>query len=124
MLQTYHSNRMESLVEELVRQLRPPLSSPLQPETIVIQHPGMGRWPSQQIAASTGIAANLDFPLPASFVWRIHQWWIPGMPDQAGFDRDSIKWAIMGLLPRCMEASDFAPLVHYMGEDKTISLIK
>jgi exodeoxyribonuclease V gamma subunit len=118
MLQTYHSNRMECLVDELIHQIQSPLSNPMRPETIVIQNPGMERWLSQQIASSTGIAANLDFPLPASFVWRIYQWWMPGMPDQAGFDRDSMKWHIMGLLPQNIETRVFAPLARYLLDDE------
>jgi len=118
MLQIYHSNRMECLVEELVRQIRSPLSSPMQPETIVVQNPGMARWLSQRIASSIGIAANLDFPLPASFVWHIYQCWMPGMADQSGFDRNSLRWHIMGLLPQLMESPDFAPLARYLRDDK------
>jgi len=118
MLQTYHSNRMECLVEELIHQIQSPLANPMRPETIVIQSPGMERWLSQQIAGSTGIAANLDFPLPASFVWRIYQWWMADMPDQTGFDRDSMKWQIMGLLPKSIDAQVFAPLVRYLRDDE------
>lgn len=118
MLQIYHSNRTECLVEELIRQIGCPLSNPMQPETIVVQNPGMERWLSQQIADSTGIAANLDFPLPASFVWHIYQCWMPDMPDQTGFDRDSLSWQIMGLLPQLMNAPDFAALARYLQDDK------
>ena len=118
MLQTYHSNRMECLVEELIHRIASPLSDPMRPETIVVQNPGMERWLSQQIAASTGIAANLDFPLPASFAWRIYQWWMPGLPDQTGFDRDSMKWHIMGMLPQGAGTQVFAPLEHYLRDDE------
>ncbi len=118
MIQVYHSNQMESLVDELVRQIQAPLSNPMQPELIVVQNPGMAHWLSQQIAGSTGIAANLEFPLPASFAWRIYQYWIPDLPDQTGFDRESLRWRSMSLLPDCMDTQVFAPLSHYLEDDQ------
>jgi exodeoxyribonuclease V gamma subunit len=69
MLQVYHSNRLEALLEELARFTASPLVDPFSSETIVLQSQGMARWVAQQLARRNGISTVLDFPLPASFLW-------------------------------------------------------
>ena len=66
MLHLYHSNKMESLLQALLQVLEQPLENPFTAETILVQNQGMARWITQGIAERQGIAANLDFPLPAA----------------------------------------------------------
>jgi len=117
MILSYHSNRMERLLDHLLEQLSTPLGSPLGRETIVVQNPGMARWLSQQLALRSGVAANLEFPLPASFTWNIYQAWLGEMPAESGFDRESLHWCIMGLLPGLLEQPAFAALQRYLEGD-------
>ncbi|MBW1842168.1 MAG: exodeoxyribonuclease V subunit gamma, partial [Deltaproteobacteria bacterium] len=60
----YSSNRLEILAEDLARIVKTPLSSPLEPEVIVVQSRGMERWVSMEIARHNGICANSIFPFP------------------------------------------------------------
>ena len=71
MLYLYHSNKMERLLQALLEVLEQPLANPFAAETMLVQNYGMAHWITQRTAAHRGIAANLDFPLPASFIWRI-----------------------------------------------------
>ena len=85
MLYSHHSNQMEQLIGSLLARIASPVADPMAAEIILVQNPAMARWLSQRIAEAQGIAANLEFPLPASFVWRIHQAWLPDMPAPAAW---------------------------------------
>jgi len=97
-LYLYQSNRLENLFSLLCKTLARPLPDPLTPEIIVVQNPGMARWLSQQIAQATGIAANLEFPLPASCIWRIFEHTLGELPDLSNFDREALLWRILSEL--------------------------
>jgi exodeoxyribonuclease V gamma subunit len=114
MLHIHHSNRLEVLLTRLRAVISGPVTEPFRPETIVVQNPGMARWLAQQLAAADGIAANLDFPLPASFVWRVFQAWQPALPEVAPFDRDLLAWRIYRLLPARLGSPAFNELKHYL----------
>ena len=70
MLRVYHSNRLdvlEALMEFIVERER--LDDPFEPEMILVQSTGMAQWLQMILSQKFGIAANIDFPLPASFIW-------------------------------------------------------
>ena len=70
MLRVYHSNRLdvlEALMEFIVERER--LDDPFEPEMILVQSTGMAQWLQMTLSQKFGIAANIDFPLPASFIW-------------------------------------------------------
>ena len=70
MLRVYHSNRLdvlEALMEFIVERQR--LDDPFQAEMVLVQSTGMAQWLQMTLAARFGIAANIEFPLPASFIW-------------------------------------------------------
>jgi len=117
MIHIHHSNRTEVLLERFVAMARQPLADPMAPETVVVQNPGMARWLAQQLALETGIAANLDFPLPATFVWRVYSAWLPDLPDETRYDREALHWRILALLPDCLSRPAFAELDRYLQED-------
>ncbi len=119
MMQIYHSNRAERLVERLVQIVSLPAADPLAPETVVVQNPGMARWLAQELALRTGIAANLEFPLPASFAWRVQTAWLPSWPQEDGYDRERLHWRILGLLPRFLARPAFADLARYLQDDES-----
>lgn len=117
MMHIHHSNRTEVLLERFVAVTRQPLSDPMAPETVVVQNPGMARWLAQQLALETGIAANLDFPLPATFVWRVYSAWLPRMPEETRYDREALHWRILALLPEFLPQPAFAELERYLQDD-------
>lgn len=117
MLQVYHGNRLEVLAEELARITAVPLADPFRPETIVLQNQGMARWVAQQLARHNGIGARLEFPLPASFLWRMLRAWLPDAPDAIRFDKGALLWRVRKHLPDLLDRPAFAPLHRYLADD-------
>lgn len=118
MLFVYHSNRLERLLLQLHQVLAAaPLADPFVAEQIVVQNPGMGRWLAQQLAAVDGVAAHLDFPLPAAFIWQVVRAWTPTLPEQSAFERDALAWRVFGLLPGRLHEPAFAELAGYLAAE-------
>lgn len=117
MIHIHHSNRTEILLERFAAVTRQPQTDPMAPETVVVQNPGMARWLAQQLALKAGIAANLDFPLPATFVWRLYTAWLPEMPEETRYDREALHWRILALLPEFLSQPAFAELDRYLKDD-------
>ena len=117
MLDVFHSNRLENLVESLIDVTATPLDDPFGPEVIVVQNQGMARWIDQQLAERNGISARTEYPLPANFFWQVLKAWLPEAPESALFDKDALLWRVLRLLPNWLERSAFEPLKHYLAAD-------
>jgi exodeoxyribonuclease V gamma subunit len=123
-------NRLEVLLDRLAEQISVPLADPLTPESILVQNPGMARWVSQGLAGRLGVAANLEFPLPARFFWEILGVWIEDLPPRSDWDRERLLWRIYARLPALAAGSDPAfagPARFLQGEPlglKTYQLAK
>ena len=113
-LRIHQSNRLERLADLLVRICRPPLSSPLAAERIVVPNPGMARWLSLEFADRLGICANVDFPLPASFAWEIWRAVLDDVPDEANFSAPVLAWRLFTLLREIEGEPVFRPLETYL----------
>jgi exodeoxyribonuclease V gamma subunit len=114
MLYLYQSNRLEQLGAMFTTMAQAvPLSDPFQPEVVMVQSRGMGRWISLAAARASGIAAHFDFVLPAAYAWRLMRAALPGLPEQSAFSPDILVWRLTGLLPT-LEQAVFAPLQHYL----------
>ena len=98
-----HSNRLEALAEALADLLRAEPGDPLAPERIVVPHGTVRRWLSLQLAQALGIAANLEFELPASFAWSVMRSAVPGLPKEQPFAPAQLRWRIHEVLPRFAE---------------------
>ena len=86
------------LFERLSEVLAATRQDPLHPVEIVVQNPGMGRWISQQTALRNGIAANMQFPLPARFIWQILAGQLELDTIGRDFDRSVLLWRIFAEL--------------------------
>ena len=117
-MRLYQSNRLENLFAALCDLLADPLADPLAAEIIVVQNPGMGRWLSQHIALQTGIAANLSFPLPATFVWDIFEQTLGDLPDLSAFDRDVLHWRILAELDNLLSEPAMEEIAMYLRDDE------
>lgn len=118
MLRVYHSNRLdvlEALMEYIVERER--LDDPFEPEMILVQSTGMAQWLQMTLAQKFGIAANIDFPLPASFIWDMFVRVLPEIPKESAFSKQSMSWKLMTLLPQLLEKDDFTLLRHYLTDD-------
>lgn len=94
----YHSNDLDVQVGILTGLLQQRNADPFRPETILVQSPGMAQWLQQKIAQADGIAANLRFPMPASFIWQQYADNLPNVAVQNPFGKDAMTWHLMGLL--------------------------
>lgn len=118
MLRVYHSNRLdvlEALMEFIVEQQR--LDDPFEPEMIMVQSTGMAQWLQMSLSQKFGIAANIDFPLPASFIWDMFVRVLPEIPKQSAFSKQSMSWKLMSLLPEMLTHDEFVMLRHYLNDD-------
>lgn len=117
MLQLIQSNQVETLLQQLGRQLQqqgqdiPVLST----QTVLVQSQGMRQWLTIELARRNGIAANLETPMPAAFLWQICQRVMAAeLVDSVAFDKVSMSWHIMALLPSLLPAPEFKPLQDYL----------
>ncbi|RLM14091.1 exodeoxyribonuclease V subunit gamma [Gibbsiella quercinecans] len=118
MFTVYHSNQLD-LLKTLTCALiaREPLADPFQQEVVLVQSPGMAQWLQMQLAEQFGIAANIAFPLPASFIWDMFTRVLPDIPKESAFSKDAMTWKLMWLLPELLPEPAFAPLQHYLTDD-------
>ncbi|MEG0099662.1 MAG: exodeoxyribonuclease V subunit gamma [Citrobacter sp.] len=118
MLRVYHSNRLdvlEALMEYIVERER--LDDPFEPEMILVQSTGMAQWLQMTLAQKFGIAANIEFPLPASFIWDMFVRVLPDIPKESAFSKQSMSWKLMTLLPQLLGNEEFTLLRHYLTDD-------
>jgi len=119
MFRLYHSNDLDVLKELLVHQMTQGDSDPFIPEQILVQSQGMAHWLKLQVAESLGIAANIEFPLPSSFVWKVYNSVKPDLPERSHFEKESMTWKLMRLLPTLLDEELFAPIAHYLDDNKS-----
>ncbi|QKT02663.1 exodeoxyribonuclease V subunit gamma [Ectothiorhodospiraceae bacterium 2226] len=123
MLHIHHSNRAEDLLAGLMQRLAEPPQGALTPELVVTASQGMGRWVALQLAERTGVAANLEFVLPAAFVWRVLQAQLDAPPSGPVLDRETLLWRCMAVLPDWVETPGFETLRGYLeGRDRPLKL--
>src|SRR3984893_13899688 len=99
-LNLHTGNRLETLLEKLVAVVRKPLPFVLEPEIIVVQSLGMGRWLSLELAKQQGICANVQFPFPQTFLSDVFQLAMPELPESKDFHRQAMTWRLMHVLPQ------------------------
>ncbi|MCU7830504.1 MAG: exodeoxyribonuclease V subunit gamma [Candidatus Thiodiazotropha sp. (ex Myrtea sp. 'scaly one' KF741663)] len=116
MLTLHQSNRLDRLAKQLSLLLSQPVGRPLDPETVVVQHPGMARWLSLETASLLGLSANLHFPLPAAFIWQIFHALLPDVPSLDRYQPNRLAWRIHSLLKK-VEATDiYQPVTDYLND--------
>jgi len=114
----YHSNKVDTLKILLVHLIKgAPLANPFEKEQILVQSPGMSQWLKMALAEELGIAANLEFPLPATFIWEMFTHVLPDVPKRSAFNKEAMTWKLMELLPSQLDLEPFTPLKRYLKED-------
>lgn len=114
MFHLFQSNRLETLAELLANTLSRPLRSPLQPETILVQNSGMERWLTLRLAQHLSICAHVEFPLPASFIWKLMRAMLGELPRRSPFSPEVLSWRIMGWLGDTSHLAAFPRVQHYL----------
>ena len=115
-LHLHQSNRVERLADELAALLATPAAgSPLLPETVMVQSAGMGRWLQLALAERLGVCANVEFPFPAAFVWRLLRTTLPELPETSTFEPDVLAWRLLRLVEDVPAAgAEWAPLRDWL----------
>ncbi|CAG8999173.1 MAG: RecBCD enzyme subunit RecC [Candidatus Celerinatantimonas neptuna] len=116
----YQSNQLDvlaGLIGPLMRQA--PLSNPLIAEQVLVQSPGMAQWLKFELAEQLGVSANIEFPLPSSFIWQMFYRVLDDIPEQTPFSKEAMAWRLMRLLPQQRSDDDFAPLFEYLGIEES-----
>lgn len=75
-------------------------AAPLQKRVLIVQHTGMQHWLSIQLARESGIAMQLDFPLPTRFVWETCRLILgnDAVPKQSPYKREVMVWRILDII--------------------------
>ena len=126
MFYLYQSNRLESLAALFagIQRVRP-LESALAAEQIVVQSQGMRRYLSVYLARELGVAANLQFSLPAGLTWQLMQKLIPDIPALSPFSPEVMRWRLLDLFrsERFQTTSEFenvrSILQSYLGSGES-----
>ncbi len=122
MFYIYYSNLLETQKDILLHLIQSrPLTNPFQKETILVQSPGMEQWLNWQIAESMGIASNIAYPMPASFIWQLYVDNLPNVEEQSLFKKDSLVWRLMRLLPHYLDTPEFSPLRYYLATSQEMA---
>lgn len=118
MFQVYHSNQLD-LLKELIAHLmeNDPLTHPFEQEIVLVQSPGMSQWLQIELAKRFGIAANINYPLPATFIWDMFRRVLPDIPKESAYTKQAMTWKLMTILPTVINEAEFEPLRHYLNDD-------
>lgn len=116
MLTVYYSNRLEVLSKSLATAIRYGESPVFEAPKILVQSQGMSRWINSQLAAELGVAANIDFPYPASFVWSLYSQ-LFDLAEENPFNKPLLVWRIVLLLQELQSEPDFAAVQAYLEHD-------
>ena len=119
MLYLHHSNSLNQLTRILLQQLLSHDSDVLGVEQILVQNPGMKRWLQQHISRVSGIAANLNFPLPSRFIWDVFLSQFDDLQDLSAYDGEVLRWQLMALLNKHRDAEPLQILQAYMLQDES-----
>ncbi len=99
MLYLYRSNRLDWLAERLNESLNSQkFSHPLQGHRVIIPNRDNMRWLQFQLASLNEITANIDYQLPAEWMWNEIRKLYPVLPETLATDLDPLRWPVMDLI--------------------------
>jgi len=77
-------------------------------EVIVVQNAGMQHWLNLSIAKERGISMNIDYALPAQYLWKLIRMLASDdkVPEQSPYSREVLTWRIYALLATEVVISD------------------
>ncbi|WP_424409802.1 exodeoxyribonuclease V subunit gamma [Pasteurella sp. PK-2025] len=116
MFNIYYSNDLDVQKEILLTLMSNRLADPFQSEVVLVQSPGMAQWLKWQIAQKNGVASNIKFPMPASFIWQQYLDNLPDVDAQSQFNKTAMTWRLMRLIPNYLSQPAFRALRHYLSE--------
>jgi len=118
MLNIHTSNRLEILARLLAACLREDPVPLFEPQVVVTAGPAIARWLNLQLCRCNGIAANIDFPLPATYLWFLAGQCLEELPDEDPLSREAMAWRIFGLMPGMLDDPRFRTVDRYLAGDR------
>lgn len=95
-------------------------------EVIIVQNPGMQHWLNLAIAKQRGISMNIDYALPAQYLWKLIRTLAGNeeVLDQSPYSREVLTWRIYSLLASetVISDEDFLSATHYWQGDNSSAL--
>lgn len=120
MFTIYHSNQLNILTNMAATIIKnQPLCDPLQPEIIIVQSTGIAQWMQIEFAIKFGIAANIEFTLPTSFIWQMFTSCLSEIPAENPFSKQAMTWQLMDILVNiCQQGcKDYNVICQYLRND-------
>ena len=120
----YTGNRLEILADRFAEIIYHNPLPPLELETILVQSKGMARWLAMETAARLNIWANCDCPFPNSFINNIYRLILPDIPDYLPYDKETITFHLMDLIPDLINKPSFKPVQDYLQGNRDLGLFQ
>lgn len=118
------SNQMDALRDLLVEWIKGYPLAPLENDCVLAQSSGMAQWLKLALArdeqdGGCGIAAAIEFALPAQFLWKAYRSVLgaESIPAQSPLDKTALGWRLMRLLPQLTHKAEFASLKRFLEND-------
>ncbi len=112
------SNRVEILQQNLAQHITEnPQHDAFSPEIIIVPTFAMSRWLNLRFAEQLGIAANIEYPLPASWLWDTAASLITDLPAQDPLNCESMCWKIFAELPDLLGLPGLTQIRDYLDAD-------
>ncbi|WP_424859541.1 MULTISPECIES: exodeoxyribonuclease V subunit gamma [unclassified Tepidimonas] len=114
-----HGNRAERLLEVALQWNRQQPLPPLDNDVWLVPSHGVGQWIRQTMAAAPGgIAAGVEWLLPAQWLWQAYRAVLgtDAVPDTPVLAEGPLTWRLWRLLPTLTD-EPFAPLRAYLAND-------
>jgi exodeoxyribonuclease V gamma subunit len=92
MLSLRFSNHYERLADQLVSDLASERRSPFDAPVVIVPSLALQRDITRRLADRVGVAANLRFYLPGSWLWSLLAGLVPTRAERAPFERDELTW--------------------------------
>ncbi len=115
MLHLYKSNRLEWLADKLSESIHSAGNlHPLQSDTVIVPNRDNARWLQFKIAEKNVISANIQYLLPAEWMWNEIRRIYPKTPKELATDKNSLKWAVLNLLMNNMIPENATLVKNYI----------
>jgi exodeoxyribonuclease V gamma subunit len=99
MFHLYHHHDLERLLDLLAALQSHHAGAPLAADTVLVPNRGVARWLQMRMAERHGVAADLEFPLPARFFWQLLSRSLPDAPDSSAYEQEHLRWHLYAALP-------------------------
>ena len=101
MLRLFQSNQMRNLAITFCNN-EPEVKDPFKSSKVIIQSFELRYWLQLQITEFKGISSNIDFQLPASFLWELYKSLAPDAADldRSPYEKEIMVWRLMRILEK------------------------